>query len=160
MHYAANETVAFGSVEHIMRDVNWGWLLRYAHSNGASAFFVVIYIHIFAVSTMAPTSAREMVWLLGRRHLPLLDGYGVHGLCAALGQMSFWGAQVITGLFSADPVDGNALHEWLLADLHLAMPRHRFFSLHYFCPSWVVGSGRAPHLALHIPGFVQPTVSR
>ena len=86
MHYAPNGDVAFDSVEHIMRDVNWGWLLRYAHANGASFFFIVIYIHIFRGLYYGSYKApREMVWLLGARHLPADDGDRVHGLCAALG---------------------------------------------------------------------------
>jgi ubiquinol-cytochrome c reductase cytochrome b subunit len=159
MHYAANETVAFGSVEHIMRDVNWGWLLRYAHANGASAFFVVIYVHIFRgfyYGSYKPP--REMVWLLGVVIFLLLMATAFMGYVLPWGQMSFWGAQVITGLFSAIPLIGNALHEWLLGGFapgNAAL--NRFFSLHYLLPFVIVGAVVLHIWALHIPGSSNPT---
>ncbi|MBO0750403.1 MAG: cytochrome b N-terminal domain-containing protein, partial [Porphyrobacter sp.] len=107
MHYAANATVAFDSTEHIMRDVNWGWLMRYAHANGASAFFVVIYLHIFRGFFYGSYKApREMVWLLGVVIFLLMMATAFMGYVLPWGQMSFWGAKVITGLFGAIPFVG------------------------------------------------------
>jgi ubiquinol-cytochrome c reductase cytochrome b subunit len=159
MHYAANEAVAFGSVESIMRDVNWGWMMRYAHANGASAFFVVIYIHIFRgfyFGSYKPP--REMVWLLGVVIFLLLMATAFMGYVLPWGQMSYWGAQVITGLFSAIPLIGNALHEWLLGGFapgNAAL--NRFFSLHYLLPFVIVGAVVLHIWALHIPGSSNPT---
>jgi ubiquinol-cytochrome c reductase cytochrome b subunit len=142
MHYAANAAVAFESVEHIMRDVNWGWLMRYAHANGASFFFVVIYIHIargmFYSSYKAP---REMIWLIGVVIFLLLMATAFMGYVLPWGQMSFWGAKVITGLFSAIPVVGEPLQIWLLggyAPDNAAL--NRFFSLHFLLPFVIAGS--------------------
>ena len=102
MHYAANAQVAFDSTEHIMRDVNWGWMLRYAHANGASAFFVVVYIHIFRGLFYSSYKApREMIWLLGVVIFLLMMATAFMGYVLPWGQMSFWGAKVITGLFGA-----------------------------------------------------------
>ncbi len=159
MHYAANEAVAFGSVEFIMRDVNWGWMLRYAHANGASAFFVVIYIHIFRgfyFGSYKPP--REMIWLLGVVIFLLLMATAFMGYVLPWGQMSFWGAQVITGLFSAIPLIGTALHEWLLGGFapgNAAL--NRFFSLHYLLPFVITGAVVLHIWALHIPGSSNPT---
>src|SRR3546814_3801009 len=102
MHYAANADIAFLSVEHIMRDVNAGWLLRYAHATGASMFFIVVYIHIFRGLYYGSYKApREMVWLLGVVIFLLMMATAFMGYVLPWGQMSFWGAQVITGFFSA-----------------------------------------------------------
>jgi ubiquinol-cytochrome c reductase cytochrome b subunit len=159
MHYAANQSVAFDSVEHIMRDVNWGWMLRYAHANGASAFFVVIYIHIlrgmFFGSYKAP---REMVWLLGVVIFLLMMATAFMGYVLPWGQMSFWGAKVITGLFSAIPLVGEPLQQWLLGGFapdNAAL--NRFFSLHFLLPFVIVGAVILHIWALHIPGSSNPT---
>jgi ubiquinol-cytochrome c reductase cytochrome b subunit len=159
MHYAANQAVAFDSVEHIMRDVNWGWMLRYAHANGASAFFVVIYIHIlrgmFYGSYKAP---REMVWLLGVTIFLLMMATAFMGYVLPWGQMSFWGAKVITGLFSAIPLVGEPLQQWLLGGFapdNAAL--NRFFSLHFLLPFVIVGAVILHIWALHIPGSSNPT---
>ena len=159
MHYAANAGVAFDSVEHIMRDVNWGWMLRYAHANGASAFFVVIYIHIlrgmFYGSYKAP---REMVWLLGVVIFLLMMATAFMGYVLPWGQMSFWGAKVITGLFSAIPLVGEPLQQWLLGGFapdNAAL--NRFFSLHFLLPFVIVGAVVLHIWALHIPGSSNPT---
>jgi len=159
MHYAANAGVAFDSVEHIMRDVNWGWMLRYAHANGASAFFVVIYIHIlrgmFYGSYKAP---REMVWLLGVVIFLLMMATAFMGYVLPWGQMSFWGAKVITGLFSAIPLIGEPLQQWLLGGFapdNAAL--NRFFSLHFLLPFVIVGAVVLHIWALHIPGSSNPT---
>jgi len=159
MHYAANAGVAFGSVEHIMRDVNWGWLLRYAHANGASMFFVVIYLHIFRGFFYASYKApREMVWLLGVVIYLLLMATGFMGYVLPWGQMSFWGAKVITGLFGAIPVIGEPIQIWLLggyAPDNAAL--NRFFSLHYLLPFVIAGAVILHIWALHIPGSSNPT---
>ena len=159
MHYAANALVAFDSVEHIMRDVNWGWMLRYAHANGASAFFVVIYIHIlrgmFYGSYKAP---REMVWLLGVVIFLLMMATAFMGYVLPWGQMSFWGAKVITGLFGAIPLVGEPLQQWLLGGFapdNAAL--NRFFSLHFLLPFVIVGVVILHIWALHIPGSSNPT---
>ena len=159
MHYAANAGVAFGSVEHIMRDVNWGWMLRYAHANGASMFFVVIYLHIFRGFYYGSYKApREMVWLLGVVIFLLLMATGFMGYVLPWGQMSFWGAKVITGLFGAIPLVGEPIQIWLLggyAPDNAAL--NRFFSLHYLLPFVIVGVVILHIWALHLPGSSNPT---
>jgi ubiquinol-cytochrome c reductase cytochrome b subunit len=159
MHYASNSGVAFDSVEHIMRDVNSGWMLRYAHANGASMFFIVVYTHIarglFYGSYKAP---REMVWLLGVVIFLLMMATAFMGYVLPWGQMSFWGAQVITGFFSAIPVVGESIRIWLLGGFapdNAALSR--FFSLHYLLP-FVIAAVIILHIwALHIPGSSNPT---
>jgi ubiquinol-cytochrome c reductase cytochrome b subunit len=159
MHYAANALVAFDSVEHIMRDVNWGWLMRYAHANGASAFFVVIYVHIFRGFFYSSYKApREMVWLLGVVIFLLMMATAFMGYVLPWGQMSFWGAKVITGLFGAIPLVGEPIQIWLLggyAPDNAAL--NRFFSLHYLLPFVIVGVVLLHIWALHIPGSSNPT---
>jgi len=159
MHYAANAGVAFDSVEHIMRDVNWGWMLRYAHANGASAFFVVIYIHIFRGFYFGSYKApREMVWLLGVVIFLLMMATAFMGYVLPWGQMSFWGAKVITGLFGAIPLVGEPIQHWLLGGFapdNAAL--NRFFSLHYLLPFVIVGVVVLHIWALHIPGSSNPT---
>jgi ubiquinol-cytochrome c reductase cytochrome b subunit len=159
MHYAANAGVAFDSVEHIMRDVNWGWLMRYAHANGASAFFVVIYLHIFRGFFYSSYKApREMVWLIGVVIFLLMMATAFMGYVLPWGQMSFWGAKVITGLFGAIPVVGEPLQIWLLggyAPDNAAL--NRFFSLHFLLPFVIAGVVILHIWALHIPGSSNPT---
>jgi len=159
MHYAANAGVAFSSVEHIMRDVNWGWMLRYAHANGASMFFMVIYLHIFRGFYYGSYKApREMVWLLGVVIFLLLMATGFMGYVLPWGQMSFWGAKVITGLFGAIPLVGEPIQIWLLggyAPDNAAL--NRFFSLHYLLPFVIVGAVILHIWALHLPGSSNPT---
>ena len=159
MHYAPNAGVAFASTEHIMRDVNWGWLLRYAHANGASMFFVVIYLHIFRGFFYGSYKApREMVWLLGVVIYLLLMATGFMGYVLPWGQMSFWGAKVITGLFGAIPLVGEPIQIWLLggyAPDNAAL--NRFFSLHYLLPFVIAGVVILHIWALHIPGSSNPT---
>jgi ubiquinol-cytochrome c reductase cytochrome b subunit len=159
MHYAANADIAFTSVESIMRDVNSGWLLRYAHANGASMFFIVVYMHIgrglYYGSYKAP---REMVWLLGVVIFLLMMATAFMGYVLPWGQMSFWGAQVITGFFSAIPVVGEPLHTLLLGGFapdNAAL--NRFFSLHYLLPFVIAGTIILHIWALHIPGSNNPT---
>ncbi|MBB4154593.1 ubiquinol-cytochrome c reductase cytochrome b subunit [Sphingomonas jinjuensis] len=159
MHYAANAGVAFSSVESIMRDVNAGWFLRYAHANGASMFLLVVYIHIgrglYYGSYKAP---REMVWLLGVVIFLLMMATAFMGYVLPWGQMSFWGAQVITGFFSAIPVVGETIRVWLLGGFapdNAAL--NRFFSLHYLLPFVIAGVIILHIWALHIPGSNNPT---
>ncbi|MDR6789390.1 ubiquinol-cytochrome c reductase cytochrome b subunit [Sphingomonas sp. BE138] len=159
MHYAANAGVAFGSVESIMRDVNAGWFLRYAHANGASMFLAVVYIHIgrglYYGSYKAP---REMVWLLGVVIFLLMMATAFMGYVLPWGQMSFWGAQVITGFFSAIPLVGETVRVWLLGGFapdNAAL--NRFFSLHYLLPFVIAGVIILHIWALHIPGSNNPT---
>src|SRR6476659_9114201 len=159
MHYAANAGVAFSSVEHIMRDVNWGWALRYAHANGASAFFAVIYLHIFRGFFYSSYKApREMVWLIGVVIFLLMMATGFMGYVLPWGQMSFWGAKVITGLFGAIPVVGEPSQRWLLggyAPDNAAL--NRFFALHFLLPFVIAGAIILHIWALHIPGSNNPT---
>ena len=159
MHYAANGAVAFDSVERIMRDVPSGWFIRYAHANGASMFFIVVYTHIargiYYGSYKAP---REMVWLLGVVIFLLMMATAFMGYVLPWGQMSFWGAQVITGFFSALPGVGETIRVWLLggyAPDNAAL--NRFFSLHYLLPFVIAGVIVLHILALHIPGSNNPT---
>jgi ubiquinol-cytochrome c reductase cytochrome b subunit len=159
MHYAAEAGVAFYSVERIMRDVPAGWFLRYAHQNGASMFFIVVYIHIarglYYGSYKAP---REMVWLLGVVIFLLMMATAFMGYVLPWGQMSFWGAQVITGFFSAIPGVGETLRVWLLGGYvpdNAAL--NRFFSLHYLLPFVIAGVIILHIWALHIPGSNNPT---
>jgi ubiquinol-cytochrome c reductase cytochrome b subunit len=159
MHYAANGLVAFDSVEHIMRDVNSGWMLRYAHANGASFFFIVVYLHIFRGLYYGSYKApREMVWLLGLVIFLLMMATGFMGYVLPWGQMSFWGAKVITGLFGAIPVVGTPIQTWLLGGFapdNAAL--NRFFSLHYLLPFVIAGVIILHIWALHIPGSSNPT---
>ncbi|ASK87526.1 cytochrome b [Sphingorhabdus sp. SMR4y] len=159
MHYAANANIAFDSVEHIMRDVNSGWMIRYAHANGASFFFIAIYLHIgrglFYGSYKAP---REMLWLLGVVIYLLAMATAFMGYVLPWGQMSFWGAKVITGLFEAIPLVGKPIQELLLGGFapdNAAL--NRFFSLHYLLPFVIAGVVIMHIWALHIPGSNNPT---
>jgi ubiquinol-cytochrome c reductase cytochrome b subunit len=159
MHYSANTGIAFNSVEHIMRDVNAGWMLRYLHMNGASFFFIVVYIHIFRGLYYGSYKApREMLWLLGVVIFLLMMATAFMGYVLPWGQMSFWGAQVITGFFSAIPLVGEPLREWLLGGFvpdNAAL--NRFFSLHYLLPFVTAGVIILHIWALHIPGSNNPT---
>ena len=159
MHYAPNALVAFDSTEHIMRNVNWGWMLRYAHANGASFFFVVVYIHIFRGLFFSSYKApREMIWLLGVTIFLLMMATAFMGYVLPWGQMSFWGAKVITGLFGAIPLVGEPLQIWLLGGFapdNAAL--NRFFSLHFMLPFVIAGVVILHIWALHIPGSSNPT---
>jgi len=159
MHYASDSAMAFDSVEHIMRDVNSGWLLRYAHMNGASFFFIVVYIHMFRGLYYGSYKApREMVWLLGVVIFLLMMATAFMGYVLPWGQMSYWGAQVITGFFSAIPIVGEPVREWLLGGYAPdEATLNRFFSLHYLLP-FVIAAVIVLHIwALHIPGSNNPT---
>ncbi len=159
MHFAAESTVAFSSVEHIMRDVNAGWFLRYAHANGASMFFIVVYIHIFrGLFYGSYKPPREMVWHLGLVIFLLMMATAFMGYVLPWGQMSFWGAKVITGLFGAIPLVGQPIQTWLLGGFapdNAAL--NRFFSLHFLLPFVILGVIILHVWALHIPGSSNPT---
>ncbi len=159
MHYVANDGLAFESVEHIMRDVNSGWLLRYVHMNGASLFFASVYIHMFRGLYFGSYKApREMAWLLGVVILLLLMATAFIGYVLPWGQMSFWGAQVITGLFGAIPVVGERIRVWLLGGFAPGdAALNRFFALHYLLPFVIAGVGILHVWAIHIPGSSNPT---
>ena len=159
MHYAANTGIAFDSVEHIMRDVNYGWMLRYMHATGASFFFAVVYIHIgrglYYGSYKPP---REVLWLLGLVIFLLMMATAFMGYVLVWGQMSFWGATVITNLFSAIPLVGETIHTWLLGGFSPDNATlNRFFSLHYLLPFIILGVVILHVWALHIPGSNNPT---
>lgn len=132
MFYTPNADKAFASVEYIMRDVNYGWLLRYLHSTGASAFFIVIYLHMFrSILYGSYQKPRELVWLIGMAIFLLLMAEAFFGYLLPWGQMSYWGAQVITSLFGAIPYVGDSLVTWLRGDYYVGNATlQRFFALH------------------------------
>ncbi len=141
MHYAANTGIAFDSVERIMRDVNYGWLIRYMHANGASFFFIAVYIHIFRGLYFGSYKApREVLWMLGVVIFLLMMATAFMGYVLPWGQMSFWGATVITNLFSAIPVVGESIVQLLWGGFSVDNPTlNRFFSLHYLLPFVIAG---------------------
>jgi ubiquinol-cytochrome c reductase cytochrome b subunit len=159
MHYIANAALAFQSVEHIMRDVNYGWLMRRIHANGASMFFIAVYIHIFRGMYYGSYKApREVLWILGVIIFFLMMATAFMGYVLPWGQMSFWGATVITGFFSAIPWIGTAIQEWLLGGFAVENPTlNRFFSLHYLLPFMIAGVVILHVWALHVTGQTNPT---
>ena len=158
MHYTPHVDYAFNSVEHIMRDVNWGWLVRYAHSNGASMFFVAVYIHMFRGLYYGSYKApREVLWILGVIIYLLMMATGFMGYVLPWGQMSFWGATVITNLFSAIPLVGDSITTWLWGGYSVDNPTlNRFFSLHYLLPFMIAGVVVLHVWALHVVGQNNP----
>ncbi len=159
MHYVAHESLAFESVEMIMRDVNYGWLLRYMHSNGASMFFVAVYIHIFRGMYYGSYKApREVLWILGVIIFLLMMATAFMGYVLPWGQMSFWGATVITNLFSAIPLVGKTITTWLWGGFAVGGPTlTRFYSLHYLLPFMIAGVVVLHIWALHVSGQTNPT---
>jgi ubiquinol-cytochrome c reductase cytochrome b/c1 subunit len=158
MHYTPETTLAFDSVEKIMRDVNWGWALRYAHANGASMFFLAVYIHIarglYYGSYKEP---REVLWILGVVIFMVMMATGFLGYVLPWGQMSFWAATVITNLFSALPVVGPSITTWLLGDYAVGNATlNRFFALHYLLPFIIVAIVALHVWALHVTGQGNP----
>jgi quinol-cytochrome oxidoreductase complex cytochrome b subunit len=141
MHYTADAKLAFDSVEHIMRNVNAGWLMRYVHANGASMFFLVVYIHIFrGLYYGSYKSPREVLWWLGILILLAMMATAFMGYVLPWGQMSFWAATVITNLFSAIPVVGDEIVAWLWGGFAVGNPTlKRFYSLHYLLPFVIFG---------------------
>jgi ubiquinol-cytochrome c reductase cytochrome b subunit len=132
MNYKPSSAEAFASVEYIMRDVEWGWLIRYMHSTGASAFFIVVYLHMFrALLYGSHRKPRELIWIFGCLIFLLLMAEAFMGYVLPWGNMSYWGAQVIVSLFSSLPVIGGALVEWIRGDYYIAdATLNRFFALH------------------------------
>ncbi|GAB1407075.1 cytochrome bc complex cytochrome b subunit [Thermomonas brevis] len=159
MHFKPSAAEAFASVEYIMRDVEWGWLIRYMHSTGASLFFVVIYLHMFRGlmygSYMKP---RELVWLLGMVIYLVLMAEAFLGYVLPWGQMSYWGAKVIISLFGAIPVIGTGLTEWIMGDYNPGdATLNRFFALHVIALPLVLLLLVALHIfALHEVGSNNP----
>jgi quinol-cytochrome oxidoreductase complex cytochrome b subunit len=158
MHYTPHVDYAFNSVEHIMRDVNWGWMLRYTHANGASMFFVAVYIHmlrgLYYGSYKAP---RDVLWILGVIIYLLMMATVFMGYVLPWGQMSFWGATVITNLFSAIPLVGESITTWLWGGYSVDNPTlNRFFSLHYLLPFMIAGVVVLHVWALHVVGQNNP----
>jgi len=158
MHYTPHIDLAFSSVEHIMRDVNNGWLIRYMHANGASMFFIVVYSHIFRGlyygSYMTP---RELLWCSGVLIFLLMMATAFLGYVLPWGQMSFWGATVITNLFSAIPFAGPAIVEWLWGGFSIDNATlNRFFSLHFILPFLIAGLVIAHIALLHRDGSNNP----
>ncbi len=158
MHYVPNSGLAFDSVETIMRDVNYGWLLRYIHANGASMFFVALYIHMFrGLYYGSFKSPREVLWILGVLLYLLAVTTAFLGYVLPWGQMSFWAANVITNLFSAIPVIGDSITTWLWGGFSVDSPTlNRFFSLHYLLPFVIAGVVLLHIWALHVPGNNNP----
>ncbi|NBC33218.1 MAG: cytochrome b [Alphaproteobacteria bacterium] len=158
MHYTAHVDHAFNSVEAIMRDVNYGWLMRYIHMNGASMFFIVIYIHVFrGLYYGSYKQPRELLWMLGVVILLLMIMTAFLGYVLPWGQMSFWAATVITNLFSAIPLVGESIVTWLWGGFSVDNPTlNRFFALHYLLPFVIVGVVFLHVAALHITGSNNP----
>src|SRR6201996_304152 len=159
MHYTPNVDLAFNSVESIMRDVNYGWLLRYLHANGASFFFIAVYAHIVrGMYYGSYKDPREVLWILGVILFLLMVVTGFMGYVLPWGQMSFWAATVITNLFSAIPLVGNPIVTWLWGGFAVGNPtQNRFYSLHYLLPFVIAGVVVLHIWALHVVGQNNPT---
>ncbi|MBW0149976.1 MAG: cytochrome b/b6 [Phenylobacterium sp.] len=159
MHYVPHVEYAFNSVERIMRDVNYGWFIRYTHATGASMFFVAVYIHMFRGLYYGSYKApREVLWILGCVIYLLMMATAFMGYVLPWGQMSFHGAVVITNLFGALPVVGEAITTWLWGGFAVDNPTlNRFFSLHYLLPFMIAGVVGLHIWALHVPGNNNPT---
>ena len=159
MHYNGSTVGAFTSVEHIMRDVNNGWLLRYMHANGASFFFAAVFLHIFrGMYYGSYKEPRELLWILGCIIFLLMMATAFMGYVLPWGQMSFWGATVITGFFTAFPVVGEPIQQLLLGGFAVDNPTlNRFFSLHYLLPFMIAGVVVLHVWALHVTGQTNPT---
>ncbi|WP_374447149.1 cytochrome bc complex cytochrome b subunit [Stella sp.] len=158
MQYTPSTLHAFDSVERIMRDVNYGWLIRYIHMNGASFFFIVVYIHIFrGLYYGSYKQPRELLWILGVVILLLMMATAFLGYVLPWGQMSFWGATVITNLFSAIPLVGEGIVTWLWGGFSVDNPTlNRFFALHFLLPFVIVGVVGLHVVALHQHGSNNP----
>ena len=158
MHYTPHVDLAFASVEHIMRDVNGGYFLRYLHANGASMFFFAVYIHIFRGLYYGSYKApREVTWIVGMIIYLMMMGTAFMGYVLPWGQMSFWGATVITGLFGAIPGIGPDIQAWLLGGPAVDNATlNRFFSLHYLLPFVIAGCVVLHLWALHTAGQNNP----
>ena len=159
MNYKPAAAEAFASVEYIMRDVEWGWLIRYMHSTGASFFFIVVYLHMFrAMLYGSYKKPRELIWLIGMMIFLVLMAEGFAGYLLPWGQMSYWGAQVIISLFGAIPVVGDALVEIIRGDYSISdITLNRFFALHVIVlPLALIGLIFVHIVALHEVGSNNP----
>ncbi len=159
MHYKPSAELAFASVEYIMRDVPWGWLIRYMHSTGASLFFVVVYLHMFrGLLYGSYRNPRELIWLFGVGIFLALMGEAFFGYLLPWGQMSYWGAQVITNLFATVPFIGPDIAEWLRGDYLISdATLNRFFAFHVIAlPLVILGLVAAHIIALHEVGSNNP----
>jgi ubiquinol-cytochrome c reductase cytochrome b/c1 subunit len=158
MNYTASTGMAFDSVERIMRDVNYGWLLRNVHANGASMFFIIVYIHMFrGMYYGSYKKPRELLWMIGVVILLLMMATAFMGYVLPWGQMSYWGATVITNLFSAIPVVGESIVTLLWGGFSVDNPTlNRFFSLHYLMPFVITGVVFLHVAALHVTGSNNP----
>jgi ubiquinol-cytochrome c reductase cytochrome b subunit len=159
MNYKPSSTEAFASIEYIMRDVNWGWLIRYMHTTGASAFFIVVYLHMFrALLYGSHRKPRELLWIFGCLIFLTLMAEGFMGYVLPWGNMSFWGAQVITSLFGSLPVIGGSLMEWVRGDFVIGdATLNRFFALHVAAlPIALIFLVIAHLMALHEVGSNNP----
>ena len=159
MHYTPSADAAFQSVEQIMRDVNYGWLIRYTHAVGASMFFIAVYLHIFRGLYYGSYKApREVLWILGVVIYILMMATAFFGYVLPWGQMSFWGATVITNLFGAIPLIGDPIVTWLWGGFSVGdATLNRFFSLHYLFPFMIAGVVVLHVWALHVTGQNNPT---
>ena len=159
MHYVPHVDMAFNSVEHIMRDVNYGWLMRYVHANGASMFFLAVYIHMFrGLYYGSYKEPREIVWILGVVIFLLMMATAFMGYVLPWGQMSFWAAQVITNLFTAIPVVGESIRTLLIGGFSVDNATlNRFFSLHYLLPFAIFGVVVLHVWAFHTAGNNNPS---
>ncbi|PVV14306.1 MAG: cytochrome b [gamma proteobacterium symbiont of Ctena orbiculata] len=158
MSYKPDAELAFGSVEYIMRDVEWGWLIRYLHSTGASAFFVVIYLHMFrGLMYGSYRKPRELLWIIGVIIYLAMMATAFFGYLLPWGQMSYWGAQVIVNLFSAVPVIGPDLGVWVRGDYVISdATLNRFFALHFLLPFILAALVFIHIVALHKVGSNNP----
>src|SRR5512137_151483 len=159
MNYKPSAAEAFGSVEYIMRDVEWGWLIRYIHSTGASAFFIVVYLHMFrALLYGSYQKPRELLWIFGMLIYFALMAEAFFGYLLPWGNMSYWGAQVIVSLFGAVPVVGDALMEFVRGDYFISdITLNRFFALHVIAMPFALVFLVIAHLmALHEVGSNNP----
>ncbi len=159
MNYKPSEAEAFGSVEYIMRDVDWGWLIRYLHSTGASAFFIVVYLHMFrGLLYGSYKNPRELVWIIGMFIYLALMAEAFFGYLLPWGNMSYWGAQVIVSLFGAVPVIGNELAEWIRGDFYISdITLNRFFAFHVIAVPLLLVMLVVVHImALHEVGSNNP----
>jgi ubiquinol-cytochrome c reductase cytochrome b subunit len=158
-HYTPHTDMAFDSVERIMRDVNYGWLLRYIHSNGASFFFIIVYIHILRGMYYGSYKyPRELNWLFGVFIYVLMMVTAFVGYTLPWGQMSYWAATVITNLFSAIPFFGEGIKTWILGDYTVGNATlNRFFALHYVFPFVILGVVGLHVAAVHVHGSNNPT---
>jgi ubiquinol-cytochrome c reductase cytochrome b subunit len=158
MQYTPHVDHAFDSVERIMRDVNYGWMLRYIHANGASFFFIAVYVHIFrGMYYGSYKKPRELLWMLGVLILLLMMATAFMGYVLPWGQMSFWGATVITNLFSAIPLVGESIVTWLWGGFSVDNPTlNRFYALHYLLPFILFGVVILHVVALHVTGSNNP----